>query len=200
MVPYAFRNRLFSAAAAGMEYTRRMSVTTHVQPRSAGSPLATSRSSRILVAGVRVAAGLLWIQNAGWKTPPRFDALHGWTLNGVDHPVLAPWAWFIRHVVLPNFTAFGWLTLAVEASLGGFLLVGLATRFWALVGIAQTTAIGLTVLHAPHEWAWSYILMGLAHVAIFATAAGRWYGLDGVLRPSWRQVGGPVPRLLLRAS
>ena len=60
--------------------------------------------------------------------------------------------WLIENVVLPNFTLFGYLTLLAEASLGAFLLVGLATRFWALVGIAQTVAITLSVLNGPNEF------------------------------------------------
>jgi thiosulfate dehydrogenase (quinone) large subunit len=163
-------------------------------------PLASSRVSRALVTILRVGLALLWMQGAGWKNPPRFQALHQWTSYAVDRPVFGPWAWFVEHVVLPNFTFFGWVTLIVEASLGAFLLVGLATRLWALVGIGQTLAIMLSALHAPHEWVWSYLLMLLMHLALFATAAGRFAGLDGVLRPRWQRSSGRVARLLVRAS
>jgi thiosulfate dehydrogenase [quinone] large subunit len=137
--------------------------------------------------------GLLWLQNVGWKTPPDFGrgdppaGLYRFTGYAVSHEVFPPYAWLVDRVVLPNFTVFGWLVLLVEASLGAFLLIGLATRFWALVGIAQTVAITLSVLNAPNEWAWSYLLMLLAHAAVFATAAGRYFGLDGLLRPGCRQ-------------
>jgi thiosulfate dehydrogenase [quinone] large subunit len=165
-----------------------------------GDPLSASRSSRVLIGVVRVGVALLWIQNAAWKAPPDFGALRGFTKDGVDHPVLAPWAWLVQHVILPHFTPFGWLTLIVEASLGAFLLVGLATRLWALVGIGQTIAITLSVLNTPGEWHWSYFLMLLAHLTLFATAAGRYYGLDGVLRERWLRAPGRVPRLLARLS
>ena len=105
-----------------------------------------------------------------------------------------------RNLVLPNFAFFGYLTLLLEASIGAFLLVGLATRFWAVLGIIQTVAIALSVLNAPDEWPWSYYLMIAAHVVILAAAAGRLVGLDGVLRPRWRQSSGRVAGLLLRAS
>ena len=163
-------------------------------------PLAESRLSRVLIAVFRVVVALLWIQNSGWKTPPDFAALKTFTRDGVDHPVLAPWAWVVQHLVLPNFTFFGWTTLIVEASLGAFLLIGLATRFWALVGIAQTLAITLSVLNTPGEWAWSYFLMLIAHVGLFATAAGRFFGLDGVLREHWLRSPGRLARLLARLS
>lgn len=163
-------------------------------------PLGQSRLSRVLIGVVRVGVALLWIQNAAWKAPPDFGALKGFTKDGVDHPVLAPWAWLVQHVILPNFTPFGWLTLIVESSLGAFLLIGLATRLWALIGIGQTIAITLSVLNTPGEWPWSYFLMLFAHLTLFATAAGRYYGLDGVLRPRWLRAPGGLPRLLARLS
>src|SRR5262249_51032611 len=163
-------------------------------------PLARSRLSRVLIGTVRVVVALLWIQNSSWKNPPDFHALRGFTQDGVDHPVLAPWAWLVQHLILPNFTFFGWVTLLVEASLGAFLLIGLATRLWALAGIGPTIAITLAVLAAPGEWRWSYFLMLTVHVALFATAAGRFYGLDGVLRARWLRQPGRVSRWLARLS
>ena len=103
----------------------------------------------------------------------------------MGHPVLAPYSRLVETVVLPNIAVFGWVTLLTEAGLGAFLLIGLATRFWALVGILQTLAITLSVLNAPNEWHWSYYLMLLAHVVLLGTAAGRSFGLDGVFRPIW---------------
>jgi thiosulfate dehydrogenase [quinone] large subunit len=175
---------------------------------AAAAPVAAledSRVSRLLVAAVRVAVALLWIQNVYWKVPPDFGKRRGadlyrFTKDAVDHPVFAPYAWLVKHVVLPNFTFFGWMTLAAEASIGAFLLIGLATRLWALVGAAQSLVISLAVLKTPNEWHWSYYLMIAAHLMLFAVAAGRAGGLDGVLRPVWRASGGPVSRLLLRVS
>jgi thiosulfate dehydrogenase [quinone] large subunit len=164
-----------------------------------------SVANRGAIAAVRVGVALLWIQNAGWKYPPHFGekdngALYRFTRFAVDHEVFPPWAWFVEHVVLPNFTFFGWATYLLEASLGAFLLVGLATRFWALVGVAHSLVITVTVLYAPHEWHWSYFLMILAHVALFATAAGRHFGVDGLWRPAWLRSRNPLARVLGRVS
>jgi thiosulfate dehydrogenase [quinone] large subunit len=173
---------------------------------SPGDPLAESRLNRVLIAVFRVVVALLWIQNSSWKTPPDFGhatpprGLYKFTLDGVEHQVLAPWAWLVKHLILPNFSFFGWMTLIVEASLGAFLLIGLLTRFWALVGIAQTIAITLSVLNTPGEWPWSYFLMLIAHVGLFATAAGRFYGLDGMLREQWLRSDGRLAGLLARLS
>jgi thiosulfate dehydrogenase [quinone] large subunit len=165
------------------------------QPRFAG----------ISVAILRIAVGLLWIQNAAWKVPPDFGqvddrGLYFWASQAVEYPVLPPYSWFVETVVLPQIGVFGWMILLLEAALGAFLLIGLATRFWALVGIAQTLAITFSVLNAPHEWHWSYYLMMLAHLVLLATAAGRTLGLDGVLRPVWEASPGRVGRILRRVS
>lgn len=177
-----------------------MSIATATPAQGGDSWLA-----RGCLAALRVGVAFLWIQNVGWKEPPDFGkaangGLYHFTLFAVDKPVLAPYAWFIEHVVLPNFTFFGWLTLLTEGALGAFLLVGLATRFWALVGVVQSLAITLSVLNAPNEWHWSYFLMILAHLALFAAAAGRSYGVDGVLRPHWVTSRGPVGSVLARLS
>jgi thiosulfate dehydrogenase (quinone) large subunit len=169
-------------------------------------PLLASRIDRALIAVVRIGIGLLWIQNLSWKTPPDFGrgdppgGLYLLTTYAVSHEVFHPYARLINQVVLPNFTYFGWMVLLVEASLGAFLTLGLATRFWAVVGVAQTVVIMLSVVNAPNEWIWSYLLMLLAHVALFATAAGRYAGLDGVLRPSWQSSQSWLARLLVRTS
>jgi thiosulfate dehydrogenase (quinone) large subunit len=170
------------------------------------APLLPSRMDRALIAIVRVGVALLWLQNVGWKTPPDFgqgnppSGLYQSASYAVSHEVLHPYAWLVDQLVLPNFTFFGWMVLLVEASLGAFLLIGLATRFWAVVGVAQTVVILLSVLNAPHEWLWSYLLMLLVHLALFATAAGRYAGLDGLLRPDWERSRSGWARWLVRAS
>lgn len=164
--------------------------------RQHASPL-PGRAGPLSLAALRIGVALMWIQNVGWKYPPTFGegprpgALYRFTRWAVDYEVFGPYAWFVEHVVLPNFQLFGWLTLFVEAGLGAFLLIGLATRLWAVIGIGQCLAITLSVLNAPHEWHWSYFLMILAHLALLGTAAGRYYGLDGQVRLTWRSFGRP---------
>lgn len=168
--------------------------------------LAPNRPSAWLIAGARVGVAFMWIDNVSWKRPPDFGEgdpprmLYRWTLNGVEHEVFAPWSWFIDNVVLPNFTLFGWLVLTLEASLGAFLLIGLFTRAFALLGIIQSVAIAFSALGVPHEWYWAYLLMMLIHLLLFATAAGRYGGMDGVMRPVWQRRDGIPSRLMKAAS
>lgn len=136
---------------------------------------------------LRVLFGALWLSSTNWKVPPDFGkgdnpgGLYAFTLEAVNHPVFGPYKFFVEEVVLPNFKFFGWVTLLTEAALGAFLLLGLATRMWALIGIGMSAAILLSVAHAPNEWPWSYYMMVVAHIVLLATAAGRAYGLDGVV-------------------
>ena len=160
--------------------------------------LDTGRNTRIVLALVRITLGALWIQGASWKVPPEFgqpsgSGLYRYTAYAVEHPVFPPYSWLVENLVLPHFTFFGYITLLTEASLGAFLLVGLATRFWAVVGLGQSLLIALSVLNAPNEWPWSYYLMIAGHLVLLATAAGRTVGLDGLLRPVWRRSAGRLP-------
>jgi hypothetical protein len=131
----------------------------------------------IALAGLRILVGLMWLYNVVWKVPPDFgegdnSGLFFWTRLAVEHPVFAPYSWGVEHVVLPNFTPFGWGVLLAETSLAVMLLTGTAVRAAALLGIAQSISIGLSVAEAPHEWQWAYAMMiGIHAVLLFAPAA-----------------------------
>lgn len=148
---------------------------------------AHDRTAAISAVVVRVVVGLLWLENLTWKTPPNFGSddnsgLYFFTSEAVSYPLFAPYSALVENVVLPNFAPFGWGVFLAEICLAVFLLLGLATRFWALVGIAQSMAIFLTLGAAPNEWKWSYFLMMAAHLAVLGFAAGRVWGLDSRLR------------------
>ncbi len=157
-------------------------------------------ASRGVIAATRIVFGLLWLTTVSWKTPPEFRTLRHFTEWAYEFPVFPPYAWFVENVVIPNMTLFGWVTLLTEMALGAFLILGLATRFWAVVGLAQTVAISLSILNGPHEWSWAYYMMFAGHALLWATAAGRAFGLDAILRPGWAQADGRVAALLRRAS
>ncbi len=163
--------------------------------RTSGTSAAHDRAT--ITAGVvlRLAAAYLWYENLSWKNPPDFGqstggGLYGYTNAAVTHPVLGVWTSTIENVVLPHFALFGWFTFLTESGLALFLALGLATRFWALVGVLQSFAIYFTVGNLPNEWKWSYFLMAATHLAILGIAAGRTLGLDQLLRP--RTPGGSI--------
>lgn len=134
---------------------------------------------------LRVTAGLLWLSNVSWKVPPDFgrsaDGCRGlcaFVQAGVDHPVAPVYPWVLDTLIGPNLALFGWAVLLAEFLLAGLLLSGTLVRVAAVVGFAQSVAIGLSVANAPDEWYWSYALMAALHLAVFATAAGRRRPID----------------------
>ncbi|GAB89230.1 Rv1678 family membrane protein [Gordonia rhizosphera] len=143
------------------------------------------KGGQISLAVLRIIAGLIWLHNVAWKIPPDFGenrdgGLYLFTNLAVDHPVFAPYSWAVEHVVLPNFTAFGWLVLALESTLAVLLLTGTLVRFAALLGIGQSLAIGLSVAEAPHEWPWAYIMLIAIHVVLLFTACARFAAVDAI--------------------
>lgn len=182
-----------------------MTTTTRTTRASVINEIETGRPTRAVLAAVRIAVGLMWLQNVNWKRPPDFgqaahDGLYQYTSDAVKHPVLGAFSWLVQHVIFPNFALFGWGVLIAEFCLGAFLLVGFLTRFWAAIGILQTIAITLSVLNTPGEWQWSYYLMFAAQFVILATAAGRVAGVDGLLRPRWSLGSGRPARIAMALS
>jgi uncharacterized membrane protein YphA (DoxX/SURF4 family) len=149
------------------------------------APSENLRAQSIALTVLRVLLGLMWLYNVSWKRSPDFgkdagNGLYKFTTYAVDYPVLAPYAWVTEHLILPVFPVFGWVVLIAETALAVMLLTGSFVRLAALIGLAQSLAIGLSVAYAPHEWPWSYFLMIGAHLVLVFAAAGRVLGTDGL--------------------
>jgi hypothetical protein len=126
-------------------------------------------------------AGLLWLSNVSWKVPPDFGDTGGrcsglcrFVDAGIEHPVVPGSRWVLDTIVQPHLSLFGWLTLLAEATLAALLISRRGLRTAAVLGIAQSLAIGLTVANAPDEWYWAYLLMIVLHLAVlgYATVLG----------------------------
>ena len=134
---------------------------------------------------LRLVLGLLWAYNVGWKRPPDFgqeagNGLFRFTSEAVPHPVLPPFSYLVENLVLPNFQVFGVGVLLAETALAVLLLTGWQVRLVALLGVAQSLAIGFSVAYAPNEWPWSYWLMVVAHLALLFSSSGRYAAVDAV--------------------
>jgi len=164
------------------------------------SQIADDRFAHAAMLVGRVVLAFLWIQNVRWKVPPDFDALAMFTGFAVEHPVFPPYSALVESVILPNIAVFGWFVVIAESLIGAFLLVGLLTRFWALVSFAQSFVIFLSVGLTPAEWPWSYYLMMITSLLLAGAAAGRVWGLDALLRPHWLAGSSTASRWLARAS
>ena len=132
---------------------------------------------------LRVTLGLMWFYNVAWKRAPDFgreagNGLYKFTSYAVEYPVLPPYAWLVENFVLPAIVPFGYLVLVAETTAAVLLLTGKWVRIGALVGLAQSVAIAMSVLYAPEEWPWSYWLMIAGHVAVLLGASARRGSLD----------------------
>jgi hypothetical protein len=127
----------------------------------------------------------MWLYNVAWKRAPNFgeeegNGLYAFTSYAVEHPVLPPYAWLVENVVLPNIVPFGYAVLASETALAVLLLTGTYVRAAAVLGVAQSIAIALSVAFAPDEWPWAYWMMIAGHIVLLLGASGRRGGVDAV--------------------
>ena len=121
----------------------------------------------------RVLFGALWLQGASWKMPPYFglvkhENLYYWISRAVEFPVFAPFSWLIEHVVLTHFIFFAWIIYTIEILLGVIFLLGFRIRLFAPLALLMTITIGLSVSNTPGEWPWSYVLMGMVTLLLWA--------------------------------
>ncbi len=141
-----------------------------------------------MVAGFRVLIALMWLANIHWKVPPSFGedtggGLYKYSESVTRHSPFAPFTWISEQIILPNFTFFGWVTLIAEIVIAGLLLIGYRTKFAALLGFAFSVPIFLSVIYYDRadEWSWAYFMMMGSNLIIYATDAGRCFGVDGAL-------------------
>jgi thiosulfate dehydrogenase [quinone] large subunit len=142
--------------------------------------------SPYVLAVLRVAYGILWLQQAMWKVPPDFglargDGLYYWTQQMAQYSFLAPHKVFVTSIVLPHFLLFAWLTLLTELFIGVSHLLGLVSRLGALAALGMSANLFIGLARHPAEWPWSYgMLMGFA-LLFLSTHPGRVLGLDMLL-------------------
>jgi thiosulfate dehydrogenase [quinone] large subunit len=117
--------------------------------------------------------GILWLEGASWKIlvdgklALNYDGLSYWASRGSEFPVLDSYKWLLDNLILPNIEFFLPIVFLVELTIGLLFFFGKYIRVAAVMAIAQTLAIMLSVLNAPHEWKWSYLLMLLVAIIFF---------------------------------
>lgn len=106
---------------------------------------------------------------------------------------------FLKTVVMPGIRWFGYVIWLSEAWIFVSLLLGLFSRLGGLValGITGQLMIGLGGISSPFEWEWSYNLMVVLALIMFAFAPGRSFGIDAWLRPRLQRANNGLARLLL---
>lgn len=91
---------------------------------------------------------------------------------------------FIDGFVKPNIRWFGYVVWGMEAFIFVSMFTGLFSRLGGLVAIGQSAQlmIGLAGISNPPEWEWSYNLIVVLSVLMFALTPGRVFGLDVPIR------------------
>jgi uncharacterized membrane protein YphA (DoxX/SURF4 family) len=138
---------------------------------------------------VRILYGYLWWQQSGWKVPSDdFGRKSGgglwyWVHQEIQYPTLPAYRDFLVNVMIPNWTFFGWMTLVTETFIGVTLMLGLFTRFGALVALGMAANITVGILSVPHEWGWTYTMLIMFPALFLLTGPGRSVGIDALLAP-----------------
>ena len=90
----------------------------------------------------------------------------------------------VNDLILPNWGIVQWLVTATELGVGALLIVGLATRGAALIGLLFQLFLALVyassnrwMFEQPHEYVPLFILAFVP--------AGRYWGLDGPVVRQW---------------
>ncbi len=104
---------------------------------------------------------------------------------------------FLENFVKPNIRWFGYMVWGMEAFIFVSLFFGLFSRLGGLIALAQSAQlmIGLAGISNPFEWEWSYHLMVILSLLMFAFAPGRYFGLDAFLRLRLQEVAAGGNRL-----
>jgi uncharacterized membrane protein YphA (DoxX/SURF4 family) len=109
---------------------------------------------------------------------------------------------FIDNVVKPNIRWMGWILWGSEAFIFLTLFFGVFSRLGSAVAIAVSAQlfVGLSGISDPYEWEWSYNLILVLSILMFAFAPGRVFGIDRILRTRLKaqtDEGGELSRYLL---
>ena len=111
-------------------------------------PVTISERSLVVLALVRIFAGLLWFQQLFWKLPPDFAGLHRYVVEEGQYTFLPGYAYIIQHIFLPNFLLLGAFTWSAELLVAISLLFGVFTRFGALLYTPRAPTVRRTGLRA----------------------------------------------------
>jgi uncharacterized membrane protein YphA (DoxX/SURF4 family) len=88
--------------------------------------------------------------------------------------------WFVNTVVLANWGFFQWLVVLVEVGAGLLLILGLATRGAALVGLGQQLFLALVYV-SSNRWMFEQPHEYVPLIVLAIVPAGRVWGLDAWL-------------------
>ena len=133
----------------------------------------------LVIWAMRMVIGTMWWQGSLWKIPPNYGGLLYWMKQVVDHAAIPLQSGLYANLVIPNIKLFGPLVYLTEASIAVSLMLGLFTRWFALLGLLMAANLWLGLYSAPGEWPWTYGFLMVIQALFVIDPPGRWLGLDG---------------------
>jgi len=147
----------------------------------------------------RLIYGYLWYTQLLWKLPPTFGCpptfavttnIHARTSGLCDwvgimtlYSKIPLQASLVKQFVVPNMSWFGWVVFLMEAFVAVSMIFGLFTRLGGLAAFIQGLNLYFGVTAAPGEWYWTYGMLYTLGLIFLAIPAGRFLGVDALLRP-----------------
>lgn len=139
----------------------------------------------------RVLMGSMWFQGAIWKMPlPVSGGLQYWTEQMAGNAAFPFQADLVRSLILPNMAVFDPLVLLVELGLATSLILGIAVRPVAALGVLYVLGLWIGLYRHPAEWPWTYVFIAIVQGQFAVHDAGRSLGADALRRQ--RTMPGPV--------
>ncbi len=93
----------------------------------------------------------------------------------------------VNDLILPNWDIFQWVVTAIEVGVGSLLVLGLATRLGALVGLGMQLFLA-AVYFSSDRWMFEQPHEYVPMIILSVVATGRYWGLDGLLIRRWPAV------------
>ena len=131
---------------------------------------------------LRMLMGAMWWQQTLWKIPPDFDGLRYWIGQEAEHAAVALQGDLVGSIVLPNLRLFGPVIYLVELAIAISLLLGLFSRWGALLGLLMGLNLWLGLYSAPNEWPWTYMFLVMIQAWFVIDPPGRVLGGDALRR------------------
>ncbi|WP_428493262.1 hypothetical protein [Rhodopila sp.] len=127
---------------------------------------------------LRVLIGTMWWQGSLWKIPPNYAGLLYFMKEVVDHAAIPLQRTLYANLFIPNINLFGPLIYLTEAVIALSLIVGVFTRWFALLGLLMAGNLWLGLYSAPGEWPWTYGYLMVIQALFILDPPGRCLGLD----------------------
>ncbi|MGH3861818.1 DoxX family membrane protein [Actinokineospora sp.] len=146
-------------------------------------------------AALRVFFGAIWLSNGLAKVFANQNSNFDWgfvsfnlinrpaaksILEGASDDTFQPLRWIYHDFVLGNWGLFQWFLTIAEVVAGLMLLLGVAARLGALIGLMLIGPVWVMLLDS-NQYFWAYPVELLPLLVLAIVPAGRMFGQDGKL-------------------